>query len=803
MLRRDLQYAFRVLCKSPGFTLAVIAVLALGIGANTAIFSLVNAVLLRPLPFHEPDRLVRLFHIPPQDKFPGVPLFSVSTANYLDWKSSTHSFEGMAAYGIRTAGLTGERPESLLMGSVTSDFFSVIGTPPAAGRVFLPEEDQPGRNLVVVISDSFWKSHLGSDPHAVGKPLTLSRQQYTIVGIMPPSFELKSWGATNVQMWSPMGWDDKERAIRGNHNYQVIARLRPGVDLKAAKAELDSVSQHLAAQYPQDNAGWGATPVKLYELIVGDVRPVLLVLLGSVAFVLLIASANVANLVLSRTLGRRKEMAVRAALGASRALVLQHVLCETLLLSLAGGAAGLLLARGAISLMAATLADQLPRASEIALDSRVLTFTAAVSLLSGILAGLAPAWRAGRVDLNDALKQGLGRTDSPSTGRGVRNALVVAEVMLSFVLLTGAGLMIRTMWNIRHVDPGMDPHNVLTMIVALPKAQYSTATQKTTFFDEVLRRTRALPGVQLAALIDNLPMTGGSMQPVTFEGRPAGSMAEQPEVAVRQSSPGYLATMRIPLKSGRDFRESDVNAVLVSESMAKQFWPGQDPVGRHMGFTFIPGQTWEVIGVVGDVKMGALTEQAPRATAYQWSKLRDWAFMRLVLRTNAAAGGYAPQVRELIREIDPDQPVRNVTTMDEVIESSVASERLSAQVLGAFAGIAVLLAGVGIYSVLAYAVRGRSREIGIRTALGAGTSDVVRLVLLEISKPALAGVVLGAAAALAMSKVMTKMVYGVSPTDPSMFAAVAALFAVVAVVASALPAYRAARVDPLTTLREE
>jgi putative ABC transport system permease protein len=801
-LSRDLRHAGRGLRKNPGFTLAVVAVLALGIGANTAIFSIVNTVLLRPLPFPEQERIVRVMHVPPQTLFPGMKVFAVSPANYLDWKSSSGAFESMAAYQVRSANLTGrDRPESVRVLNVAPEFFQVVQMAPAQGRTFGAGSDRPGSPLEVVVSHSFWVSHLASSPSVIGQTLTLDREQYTIVGVMPAAFELQAWYATSVQLWRNLIWNDADRAVRGNHNYMVVARLKQGVSVKAAGAELDTISARLEKQYPKDDAGWGATVQSLQETIVGDVRQTLWVLLGAVAFVLLIASANVANLILGRALGRRKEMAVRAALGATRGQILQHVLAESLLLSFAGGAAGLLLAYLAMPALRAMLEDQLPRSSEITLDSSVMMFTLVISVLTGLLAGAVPAMRASRVDLNDTLKQG-GRSDARASGGRTRGILVVSEVALSFMLLIGAGLMLRSLWALRHVNPGIDPHNVATMSIFIPEKKYPATSQQTAFFAETLRRTRALPGIESAALVDNLPLQGGSMQPVTFEGRPSGAMAEQPEVATRRASPGYLTAMRIPLLVGRDFRENDGAAVLISESMAKQFWPNENPLGRHMKFTFTPEDNWEVIGVVGDVKVGGLTD-SPRATVYQCSNRLRGPFMTLVSRTSGDPVAFVKSITDAIHEIDNEQPVQNVQTMDELIASTLTSERLSAILLGAFAGLAVVLAGVGIYGVLSYAVRSRTREIGIRTALGADVADIVRLVLMEGMKPALLGIAAGVIGAFSLTSVMTRLVYGVSPSDPATFAAVSVLFIAVSVVASTLPAYRASKVDPLKTLRDE
>jgi predicted permease len=704
---QDLRYAGRLLRKAPGFTAAVIAILALGIGANTVIFSIVNAVLLRPLPFPDSGRLVRLFHVPPQQQFPGVKLFSVSPANYIDWKAQSRSFDAMAAYQVRTHNLTGgDRPETVRVVHAGAGFFDVVGVRPAMGRIFTAAEDAPGRDNIAVISDAYWRSHLGGGADVLGRAIEFDHRAYTVIGVMPPAIDHRSWGAAHSDLWVPLAWDAAERAVRDNHNYNVAARLGRGVDLKHAGAELEAISAHLAAEYPAADAGWGATIVTLQELVVGDVRTSLLVLLGAVGFVLLIACANVANLVLARSLGRQKEIALRTALGAGRGRVLRQMLVETTLLAAAGGAAGLLLARVGLRLLSSLIASQVPRAEEITLDPSVLLFTLALSVVTGIAAGLLPALRAGHSDLNDALKQGSGRTESHAGGSRARNLLVAAEVALSLMLLIGAGLMIRTLLALQRVNPGFDPHGVLTLTLAIPKETYATPARRTEFFDDVARRVRALPAVDSAGYIDTRPITdgGGSMQPIALEGRAAGTLAEQPEVAVRQSSPGYFRAMRIPLLAGRDFVEGDSRVLMVSQSMAQRFWPGQNPLGARMRFTLVPEEKdnwWEVVGVVGDIKEDGLSAGVPRAMVYQWTRERSWTYLNLAARsTTGEARALAEPIREIVRQIDAEQPVRNISTMEGIVDGSLSGERFNLQLLSGFASIAVMLAAVGIYSLL-------------------------------------------------------------------------------------------------------
>jgi len=799
-LAADLRYAFRVLVRTPSFLIAVVAVLAIGIGANTAIFSIVNAVLLRPLPFDEPDRLVRLFHIPPQSTFPGLKRFSVSPANFYDWKRDARLFERMAIYRFRQFALTGgSDAESVVAGAVGTDFFEVVRARPALGRVFLREEDAPDRGHVVILSDGFWKSRFGAATDVVGRTLKLDGEPYTIVGVMPARFSVTSWAASARDLWVPLAYTDEERAVRENHNAQVIARLKPGITVGQAQSEMTVISTRLEHEYPQANAGWGATVIPLQELIVGDIRVSLVMLLGAVALVLLIACANVGNLLFARGLMRRKELAIRSALGAGRGRVFQQLLVESLVLASAGGAAGLFLARVGLRAGAALLAKQVPRADEITIDVRVLLFVAGASILTGILAGALPALRAGRTDLNDALKEG-GRHEG-AVGVRTRRLLVVCEVALSLVLLMGAGVMLRSLLALRHVDAGYDPRNVLTMHVSLPETRYSTPAQKSAFFDQALQRIRALPGVEAAGAIDDLPAQGGSVQPIVLEGHAELLPRDQPTVEVRKITPGYLRAMRIPLLRGRDVADRDAEVMLVSRSAAALLWGDADPIGRRVT---LPLQSKivvkEIIGIVGDVKQGELSAAAG-AAVYEYTHDRPWGSLSFAVRTTVPPASLAQSAAGIVRAIDPEEPVEDIRTMEAVVDETLTSQRFSALLLGMFAAVALVLASVGIYSVLSYIVRGRSHEIGIRTALGAGKADVVRLVVVEGMTPAIVGIAAGAVAALGSARILEKLVFGVSASDPLTLAAVAGALALVALVASLVPAYRASRLDPLNVLR--
>ena len=814
-LLQDLRYGFRTLLKNPGFAAAAILVLALGIGANTAIFSVVNAVLLRPLPFPNPQELVQIWHTPPQASFPGMKEFAVSAANYLDWAAENHVFQKMSIYTYSSYNLTGKgEPQFVNARSVSSEFFSVLQAQPFLGRVFSRDEDQPGHDRVVVLSESFWRTHFAADPTLVGQDISLDGAAYRVIGVMREKFQFPP--GSNVKLWTPLAMTERERAVRGEHHYAVIGRLVPGISLQKAQAEMDSISHRLELEYPADDKGWGAEVKPLREELVGDVRTPLLVLLGAVALVLLIACANAANLVLARTIARQKEIAIRSALGASRIRVIRQIICETVVISIIAGALGLIIAHFGVKLIVAFLAAKLPRASGIGVDGWVLAFTLITSLAAGILAGLAPAWRLSKVNVNDALKQGS-RTSSDAASGRTRGALVVSEVALSLMLLIGAGLMIRSLWMLRQVDPGLDPHNVLAVDPSIPATAYPQPEQEIAFYRQLLEKVRGLPGVESAGAIDDLPLdpSGGSNQPIQIEGRPVQAMADQPEVAVRAITPEYLRTMHIPLLRGRDFGDKDnadaPGAILISQSLAQRFWSNEDPIGRHLTMYFFPEKVKEIVGVVGDVKdrgldaskseptlyipLGQLT--APRTAA--WRSFPLW----IVVRAKSEPGALTSAVTHAIHDLNPGLPIAEVTTMDDFVADSLTQQRFNMLLLAGFAGIALFLAAVGIYSVLAYTVKRRVREIGIRMALGAQISDVVSMILVEGMKPTLIGVLIGVAGALALGRFIASLIYGVKASDVTTFITVSLVLVAVSFFASIFPAYRATLVQPVTTLREE
>ena len=817
-LLQELRYGIRTLNRSRGFALAAVLVLALGIGANTAIFSVVNAVLLRPLPFPQPDRLVQIWHTPPQKSFPGMKEFAVSAANYLDWAAQNHVFQQISIYSWSSFNLTGKREPQFVSGrAVSSEFFPVLQAQPLLGRIFTRDEDQPGHNHVVILSESFWRNQFAADPGIVGQDISLDGAAYRVIGVMPAKFQfpIASDPADAAKLWTPLAMTDKERAVRGEHHYSVIGRLRPGVSIQQTQAEMDTISRRLEQEFPADDKGWGAVVKPLREELVGDVRTPLLVLLGAVALVLLIACANVANLVLARIVSRQKEIAVRSALGASRIRLLRQVVCETVVLSVTGGLLGLLIAHFGVRLIVAFLASKLPRASAIAVDGWVLAFTLVVSFVAGIVASLVPAFRLSKVNVSEALKQGT-RTSSDGAGNRTRGMLIVSEVALSLMLLVGAGLLIRTLWALRKVDPGLDPHNVVAIIPSISRIAFPQPAQEIAFYEELVDKVKALPGIESAAAIDDLPLSGsGSNQPIQIEGHPVQAMADQPEVSVRISSPGYFHTMHIPLMHGRDFGDQDTasspGTIIISQSMAQRFWPNEDPVGRHLTLTFFPNKIREIVGVVGDIKDRGLDSAEPAAMLYVplaqltapptvvWRSFPLW----LMVRAQSNAASITPATINAMHQLNSQLPIGDVITMEDFIASTLSQQRFNMLLLAVFAGVALVLAAIGIYSVLAYTVRRRVREIGIRMALGAQTSDVVKMVVSEGMKPTALGVAIGVAGALALGRFISSLIYGVKPTDLGTFMTVSLALVLVSFLASVIPAYRATRVEPVTTLRDE
>ena len=803
-LVRDLRYGVRTLVKSPGFALAGVIILGLGIGVNSAIFTVVNAVVLKPLPFADADRIMRLWQTPPQSLFT-TPVFAISPANFVDWEEQNQVFEQIAIYrgGRRTVTGQGE-PEAVSTVSASASFFTIFGIAPTLGRNFTAEENVAGGARTVMLSETYWRTRFGADRTVIGRPLVINGVPHTVIGVTPtPSF------LDEVRLWVPLQWRAEDRAVRNNHNYRALAKLKPGVDVRRAQADMDAISDRLELAYPDDNKDWGALVRPLQEDLIGDVRSSLLVLLGAVALVLLIACANLANLMLVRTHARAKEIAVRGALGASRKRVIQQLLAEGLVLGAGGGLAGLLAAFYGVDLLIAAFGAALPRASEVAIDTRVLVFTAVIAVATGLVAAFVPAWQLSGRDANEALKTGPGRGNS-SAGHGrIRNLLVVSEVALALMLLIGAGLLMRSLSGLRSIDPGFDASNTLTATVVIPNAKYSTPEQRNQFFDRVLQNVRALPGVTSAGWIDNLPLQGGSTQYVAVEGQPPMKESEMPVVAVRLPSPGYFETSKIPILAGRDFTDADGfgkrAVVIVSEGTAKRFWPNQDPIGKHLTLTMMTKEVAEVVGMVREVKTGSLDASEADSETAVYAPAAQFGFngSTIVVRTRVEPTSLTRAVIGAVRAIDPEQPVLDIATMDDVVEESLGQRPFAMMLLAAFAMLALVLASVGIYSVLAYTVRQRVREIGIRMALGAPTGGVLRLVVVEGLKPTLIGVALGLGLAAALVRVMTTLLYGVDQHDPGTFSAVAVIMLMVGIVATLVPAWRATRVDPIVTLRAE
>ena len=804
-LIRDVRYGTRTLIKSPGFALAGIGSLGLGIGVNTAIFTIVNAVVLRPLPFPDADRIVRLWHTPPQETFAGQDVFALSAANFIDWEQQNQVFEQMAIYqgGRRT--LTGQgEAEAVIVYRGSASLLPILGVSPTIGRGFTKEDDGDGVARTVLLAHTFWQSRFGGDASVIGRSITLDRIQYLVIGIVPEMHAFME----DAQVFVPLSWTAANRAVRANHNYRGIAKLKPGIDVARANADMDAISRRLEAQYPDENKGWGSLVRPLQEDMIGDAKSSLLILLGAVALVLLIACANLANLMLVRTHGRAKEIAVRGALGASRLRVIQQLLAEGVVLGIGGGVAGLVAAYFGVDVMKAAFGTALPRANEVAVDARVLVFTTVMAMAAGLIAAFAPAWQLTGRDANDALKTGPGRGNSSSGGGRVRGLLVISEVALALMLLIGAGLLMRSLAGLRAVDPGFDAANVLTGVVDIPEAKYTTPEARNAFFARVMENLRALPGVKSAAWIDSVPMQGGSMQYVAVEGQPPMKESEMPVVQVRLPSPGYFATAKIPFVSGRDFTDADAlgrpRVVIISERTAQQFFPGQDPIGRHITLQMMTKEPAEVVGVVREVKMETLDAGADDSRTI-YAPQAQFAFegSTFVVRTAGDPEAMSRAVTGAVRAIDPEQPILFMRTLESIVERSLGQRPLAMLLLALFAALALVLATVGIYSVLAYTVRQRVREIGIRLALGAPVKGLLGMVVAEGLKPTLVGVGLGLVMAAALVRVMETLLFGVSQYDPGTFSVVALLMLAVGIVATLVPAYRATRVDPIVTLRSE
>jgi len=819
-LWQDIRYGARMLLKNPGVTMIVIMALALGIGANTAIFSVVNAVLIRPLPYPESDRLIFL-----NEKSPVLDEMSIAYPNFLDWRAQNQTFEKMGVYNRASYNLTGTgEAERIVTGQVSADLFSVLRVNAAQGRVFTNDEDKPGGTPVVVLSYPLWQRRFGGQISILNQNITLNGKSYTVIGIMPQTFAYPS----RVEMWVPVGQLASEPGWqeRGNHpGLYGVARLKPGATLEQADADMNNIAANLEKQYPDSNAGTRVSLRPLLEIFVVDVRRALWVIFGAVGFVLLIACANIANLLLARATARRKEMAIRTAVGASRWRIARQLLTESVLLSLIGGTIGLLLARWGIDLILYVSPDAIPRSREIGLDWTVLAFTLGISCLTGILFGLLPAIQAGEVDVHETLKE---------SGRGMsgrqwlRSSLVVVEVATTLVLLIGAGLMIRSFYFLQKVNPGFSYEHLTSFSVSLPQKKYATEEQRTSFYNRLLENIRALPGVESTAAASGLPLGNNGWQAsFVIEGRPLPPRDQTPLMEACLVTPDYFKAMNIPVLRGRVFTDRDdrshlagrdlskldeneragagVNAIVIDEEFAKRYWPNEDAVGKRlrMGGADPKAPVVEVVGVVGRVKMESLNQNSDRVQGYFAFNQLPLGGLTVIIKGASDPNQLISSVRGALREIDPDQPIYSPRTMNEIRAESVAGERLNLTLLSLFAGIALVLAIVGIYGVMSYSVTQRTYEIGIRMAIGARPLDVFKMILGHGMKLALIGVGVGLVGAFSLTRLMATMLFGVKPTDATTYGAISILLIGIALLACYLPGRRATKVEPTISLRYE
>ena len=813
-LLKDIRYGVRGLLKRPGFTVVALITLALGIGANTAIFSVVNAVLLRPLKFKDPDQLVIVWE---DAAFAGFPRNTPAPANYFDWKNQNQSFTDMAACAEVSFNITGDGdPERVMAYAVTSNFFPLFGVQPLLGRNILPEEDRPGGNKVVLLSHSLWQSRYGGDPNILNRDILLNGEKHSVVGVMPPSFQFL---AREVRLWVPIAFDQEDMTNRGGHYLNVVARLKPGVAIPQAQADMNAVQSRIVKDHPEEtfDGKLGAIVMPMREQLVGQTRSSLIVLLVAVAFVLLIACANVAGLLLARAVARRREIALRVALGASRLRVVRQLLTESLLLATVAGVLGSILAYWSFTFLQGLVPPEMALLTSLKLDTRILAFTLLISIVTGIIFGLVPALQSANVDLNDALKQSSTRTTS--TGR-LRNGLIVSEVALSLVLLVGAGLLIQTLFQLFRQYAVLEPEKVLTVRTVLPRqgsgdipGKYSEPQRRNNFYQQVLDRVEKLPGVVSAGYSTSVPLRwkGGSsgFYPEGIR-EPLAGMAY--DATHRQVTTDYLKTMKIPLRQGRYFTQADneqsMPVAIINEQMARQYWPGENALGRRFKIggpdSDLPWTT--IVGIVADVRQMGIDEPVKaemylpnrQITHNPWFIPRD-----LAIRTTGDPMSLVGAVRQAIREVDPDQPVSNIATMADVLGEEASQRRMGMIMLVAFAGLALLLASLGIYGVLAYFVTQHTNEIGVRLALGATPRNILFLVLKKGMGLTLAGVVIGVVASFALTRLMSSLLFGVKASDPLTFVAVPLLLAAVALLACAIPARRATKVDPIVALRYE
>jgi len=802
---QDLRYGFRTLLRSPGFCGVAILALALGIGPNTAIFTMVNAVLLRPLPVPAPDRVVMIWETMLKSGFDQLP---VSAGDYLDWKKQATSFEAMAAafaipeYGLNVSG-AGE-PERVPAATASKEFLPALGIKPIAGRNFLPEEDRPGGAPALLISNAFWQRRFHSDPSAIGRTLTVDGIPRTIVGVVP--HELGEMVAADL--WLPTAIDPNSPE-RKNHNYGIVALLKPGITVAQARAEMTLIAQRLERAYPATNTGSGITLFPMAEMYTGRIRPVLIVLLGAVGLLLLIACANLANLLLARAATREKEVAVRSALGAGRWRIVRQLLTENLVLAMAGGGLGLLTALWSVHALRSVMPDMFPLLQHMTVDAPVLVFTLGLSILTGLLFGLVPAWKSSQTDLNTTLKEAAGRSESAGGRTRVRGFLLAFEVALAVLLSVSAGLLLHSFVRVAAVDPGVRVTRILTMTLSLPSVKYDTPVKRANFYQNLTERLQSVPGVHSAGAVLFLPLRVSilsfrvGVNGFRIEGRPPVPQDQEPMADYRMATPGYFDTMGIALRQGRLFdQHDDLNAkrvTLINEAMVRKHFPHENPLGRHIT---TGTRSMEIVGVVADAKLYGL--DAPIEPAlYVPHMQQPGESMGLAVRTDGDPAAIAAAVRREIQKLDPEQPISNVRTMEQVLSDSLMLRRVSMLMLTVFASLALTLATVGIYGLTAYAVSRRTHEIGLRVALGASQAQVLRLVVGRGLVTSLIGAAIGLVAAFQLTRVLSGMLYGVTATDPLVFAGVPLLLVAASVVASYVPARKATRIDPLAALRYE
>ncbi len=802
---QDLRYGFRALLRNPGFCAVAVLALALGIGPNTAIFTMVNAVLLQPLPVPDSGRVVMIWET--QVKA-GFDQFPVSAADFLDWQREAHSFEQMSAaftipeFGLNVSG-AGD-PERVPAALASKEFLPALGIQPIVGRNFAPDEDRPGGRPAVLISHALWQRRFHSNPAAVGRTLTVDGIARTVVGVVPHALgEIVA-----ADLWLPTAIDPNNPQ-RGNHNYGVVARMKPGVTVAQARAEMAVIAARLEKQYPATNAGTGMILFPMAEMFAGRIRPVLLILLGAVGVLLLIACANLANLLLARAATREREIAIRGALGAGRLRLIRQLLTESLVLALAGGTLGLALAVWGVRLLRSIVPDMFPMLQHMQVDTPVLAFTFGISILTGLLFGLVPAWRASHTDLNTTLKEAAGRSESAGGSHRIRSLLLGGEVALAVLLSVSAGLLLRSFVLVTEVNPGVRTADILTMNVSLPVAKYDTPVKRANFYKDLIARLDTLPGVRSAGAVMFLPLRVSilsfrvAVSGFTIQGRPPLGPDQQQDADYRTATPGYFSTMGIALRQGRLFDGHDDTGakpiVLVNEALVRKYFPHENPLGQHL----VMGKPLEIVGVVADAKLYGLDTPVEPAVYLPQAQAPGNSAMAIVVRTEGDPAALTAAVRREILRLDPEQPVSNVRTMQTVFADSLTLRRVSMMLLMVFASLALTLASVGVYGLTAYAVSRRTHEIGLRVALGASQSHILQLVVGRGLITSLIGSAVGVGAALLLTRGLAGMLYGITPRDPLVFAGVPLLLIAVSVLASYVPARKATRIDPLVALRYE